>query len=699
MKPFHSLYSHNFVRVAVAIPPVRVADPAYNTEQTLLLAQQASDNHAAVALFPELGISAYSNEDLFHQDALLDEVRAQLQVLAHASRDMAPVLLVGAPLRIEGQLFNCAVVIYRGQVLGVVPKSFLPNYREFYEKRQFAPARTALASQVLVAGQMAPFGTDLIFSAANVPDFALFVEICEDVWTPIPPSTWGALAGATILANLSASNITIGKAQYRKDLCASQSGKCVAAYLYSAAGPGESTTDVAWDGHALIYENNELLAEAERFPKGAQLIFGDVDLERLSQERMRFTSFHDARGDHAEKLRAMRRVEFEFQVPQGEIPLQRHVERFPYVPSNERERDERCYEAYNIQVHGLAKRLSSSGIDKIVIGVSGGLDSTHALIVAARTMDALGLPRENILAFTMPGFATSDTTLANAHGLMRSLGVKAHEIDIKPSCLQMMRDIGHPFIGGEPQYDITFENVQAGERTSHLFRLANFHNALVLGTGDLSELALGWCTYGVGDHMSHYNVNASVPKTLIQHLIRWVIESKQFDQGTSDFLASILDTEISPELVPATSTPAETGSSDNPDDAKKSDGPSQSTEAKIGPYELQDFNTYYVTRYGMRPSKVAFLSHHAWRDKTRGGWPTGFSEAKRNEYELAEIKKWLRVWLWRFFQTSQFKRSCVPNGPKVGSGGSLSPRGDWRAPSDSESRVWIEELDRNVPEA
>ena len=519
--PFHSLYTHGFVRTAVCIPFVRVADPAYNADRIIGLAQRASEMNAAVALFPELGLSAYSNDDLFQQDALLDAVLAALGRVVDASIGLTPVILVGAPLRLDNMLFNCAVAIYRGRILGVTPKMYLPNYREFYEKRQFASGRDALFTDVTVLGQTVPFGSDVVYEASTLPNFALHVEICEDVWTPIPPSTYGALAGATVLANLSASNITIGKGDFRRSLCASQSAKCLAAYLYSAAGPGESTTDLAWDGHALIYEDNEKLAEAERFAADEQIITADIDLDRLVQERARLTSYHDTIRDHQERLRAMRCVEFDFIVPHGEIPLNRQIERFPYVPNDPAKRDERCYEAYNIQVHGLMKRLSSTGLKKIVIGVSGGLDSTHALIVAARTMDRLGLPRKNILAYTMPGFATSNVTLKNAHGLMEALGVSAHEIDIKPSCLQMLRDIGHPFVGGEPLYDITFENVQAGERTSHLFRLANFNDAMVLGTGDLSELALGWATYGVGDHMSHYNVNASVPKTLIQHLIRW----------------------------------------------------------------------------------------------------------------------------------------------------------------------------------
>ncbi len=654
---FFSPYRHGCVRAAVAIPRVRVADPAFNLKATLALARRASERKAAVALFPELGLSAYSNDDLFFQDALLDGTVAALHELVQASTELEPVLLVGAPLRFQAALYNCAVVIYRGRVLGVVPKTYLPNYREFYEKRQFTSGAAAPFDQVQLLGARVPFGNDLIFQGPG--DFSLFVEICEDVWSPIPPSTYAALAGATVLANLSASNITVGKDEYRRDLCASQSGKCIAGYLYSAAGPGESTTDLAWDGHALIYENNEKLAESRRFSPEEQLICADLDLERLVQDRVRLSSFHDCAALHADRVRGLRRIPFEFVRPEGELELERPVDRFPFVPAGEQDRDQRCYEAYNIQVHGLVKRLEQTGVQKLVIGVSGGLDSTHALIVAARTMDRLGLPRENILAYTMPGFATGDDTLRNAHRLMQALHVSAHELDIRPSCEQMLQDLGHPYAQGWPVYDVTFENVQAGERTSHLFRLANHHGALVVGTGDLSELALGWCTYGVGDHMAHYAVNASVPKTLIQHLIRWVISTEAFGQEADETLQSILDTEITPELVPG----------------------GQSTEARIGPYELQDFNLYYLTRYGFRPSKVAYLSHHAWKDK----------------YDLATIKKWLEVFLFRFFQISQFKRSCIPNGPKVGSGGSLSPRGDWRAPSDSEATVWLDELKKNVP--
>ena len=683
-RPFHSIYSHGFIRTAVCVPRLRVADPDYNAEQTIRLAEQASAMSAAVTVFPELGLSAYANDDLFHQDALLDSAMEAVSRVAAASRDLTPVLVVGAPLRFDAALFNCAVVIYRGNILGIVPKSYLPNYAEFYEKRQFTRAAAALRGEVRFLNATVPFGSDLIFETPSLEHFALHVELCEDLWVPIPPSTYAALGGACVLANLSASNSTIGKAEYRRGLCALQSGKCVAAYLYAGAGPGESTTDLAWDGHGMIWENGRLLAETERFSPEGQMMLADVDLELLAQNRMRLTSFHDAAGDHRDRLQTLRRIAFDFEIPQGDIPLRRPVERFPYVPSDPATLDSRCQEACNIQVHGLMQRLQSTGIDRIVIGVSGGLDSTQALLVAARTMDKLGLSREHILAYTMPGFATSDRTLANARALMQAVGVTAGEIDIRPAAMQTFRDIGHPFADDEPVYDVTFENVQAGTRTSHLFRLANLHGGLVLGTGDLSELALGWTTYGVGDHMSHYNVNASVPKTLVQHLIRWTMEAGAFDDRTAGVLQSVLDTEISPELVPQ-----ESGNADEPH---------QRTEEVVGPFDLQDFNLYYVTRYGFRPAKVAFLSHHAWGSAPENREDAEADGLPAHTYALAEIKHWLGVFLYRFFKTSQFKRSAMPNGPKVGSGGSLSPRGDWRAPSDSEADVWIEALHRDVPD-
>ncbi|MEM7052278.1 MAG: NAD(+) synthase [Acidobacteriota bacterium] len=682
IQPFLSLYSHGYVRVAVGVPKVKVGDPEFNARESLALARQAHRQHAAVALFPELGLSSYTCDDLFHQDALLDASEVALKHVLTESRELNPLLLVGLPLRFEDRLFNCAVALHRGRILGVVPKSFLPNYREFYEKRYFASARQAIGDRIRLLGQEVPFGSDLIFEAEGMPDFKLHAEVCEDLWVPIPPSTWAALAGATVLTNMSASNITVGKADFRRALCASQSGRCLGAYLFAAAGPGESTTDMAWDGQGLIYENGELLAEGKRFSRQGELLFADIDLERLRQERLRLTSFGDSIGDHRERLRSFRRIPFAFERPDEEIALERAVDRFPYVPSDRELRDERCFEAYEIQIHGLIKRLEATGIRKLVIGVSGGLDSTQALLVAVKTVDRLGLPRENILAYTLPGFATSERTLRDARALMAAFGVTAGEIDIRPSARQMLADLDHPFAKGEAVHDITFENVQAGERTSHLFRLANFHDALVLGTGDLSELALGWTTYGVGDQMSHYNVNTSVPKTLIQYLIRWEIETGRFEGEAARILASILDTEISPELIPG----------DGPDD-----GPAQRTEDVIGPYELQDFHLYFLTRFGFRPSKVAFLALHAWGDRERGDWPETMADEDRRQYDLATIKKWLGVFLYRFFKVSQFKRSASPNGPKVGSGGSLSPRGDWRAPSDGEAEVWLRELKENVP--
>ncbi|MBK1648386.1 NAD(+) synthase [Rhabdochromatium marinum] len=677
---FFNLYHQGLVRVAVCVPEVVVANPHANAAASLRLAEQAAAQGALVALFPELGLSAYTNEDLFQQQALLDASLTALEQIRTASRQLNTLLVVGVPLAVDHRLFNCAVAVHQGRLLGAVPKTYLPNYREFYEKRQFSPAAAALSQEIRLLGESVPFGNDLLFEALNLPGCVLHLELCEDLWTPIPPSTYAALAGATLLLNLSASNITIGKAAERHALCAAQSSQCMAAYLYSAAGPGESTTDLAWDGHAVIYENGQLLAESARFAPDEQLILSDVDLEQLIAERRRRGSFADAATAAGERLRALRRIGFTPEWPTGDLGLMRRVERFPFVPADSHTRDERCFEAYNIQVQALVKRLTATGIERIVIGVSGGLDSTQALLVAARAMDRLQRPRTNVLAYTLPGFATSAATRANAWALMQALGVTAQEIDIRPSCTQMLKDIGHPFAAGQPVHDVTFENVQAGERTSHLFRLANHQQALVLGTGDLSEIALGWSTYGVGDQMSHYNVNASVSKTLIQYLIRWLIDSSQFDAATNQVLQRILDTEISPELVP-------------PD----AQGGLQRTEDIIGPYALQDFNLYYISRYGLRPSKVAFLAWHAWHDRAREPWPDGIPADARHAYDLDTIQHWLEVFLTRFFGSSQFKRSCMPNGPKVGSGGSLSPRGDWRAPSDAVAHAWIDELHQNLP--
>ncbi|MEY4752571.1 MAG: hypothetical protein RJA44_246 [Pseudomonadota bacterium] len=685
-QPFFNLYSHGLARVAVAVPRCRVADPLFNAEQTVALHRQAAAEGAVLVAFPELGLSSYSCDDLFHQRALLDGCEAALARVLQASKGLNTIAVVGLPLRVDHLLYNCAAVLLDGRLLGVVPKSYLPNYGEFYEARQFQPAEHARATDVRLCGQSVPFGAGLLFEAATLPDLRFHVEICEDVWVPVPPSSFAALAGATVLVNLSASNVTIGKSDYRHKLVSAHAARCLSAYLYSSAGFGESSTDLAWDGQALICDNGELLAETPRFAADSQLICADVDLEKLSRERMRQGSFGASVARHQAELERFRRVRFELTVPaQQLLPTLRVLERFPYVPADPQRRDERCHEVYQIQISALAQRMASAGMHKLVIGVSGGLDSTHALLVCAKALDRLGLPRSNLLAYTMPGFATSLRTLDQAWRLMDAIGCGAQQIDIRPSCLQMLKDINHPFTDGEPQYDITFENVQAGERTSHLFRLANHHNAIVVGTGDLSELALGWCTYGVGDHMSHYNVNASVPKTLIKHLVRWVAERGEFGADCSQALRDVLATEISPELVPA--------------DAASADGatqPSQSSESSVGPYELQDFHLYQVLRFGFAPSKVAFLAWSAWSDVARGRWPDGEDVARR-AYTLLEIKKHLRTFLWRFFKTSQFKRSCVPNAPKVGSGGSLSPRGDWRAPSDAEATVWLADLDR-VPD-
>ncbi|WP_137862924.1 MULTISPECIES: NAD(+) synthase [unclassified Sphingomonas] len=678
--PFYSIHRQGMIRAGVCTPITTVGDPARNAEATIALARQGDEMGADLLVYPELNVTSYAIDDLHLQDTICAATEAGITAIVAASATLKPVLLVGAALRRNGRLYNCAVAISRGRILGVVPKSYLPNYREYYEKRWFALGAGLAGLEIELAGQTVPFGTDLIFAAEELPDFVFHAEICEDYWAPLPPSTEAALAGALVLCNLSASNIVVGKARERAMLCAAQSARAVAAYVYSASGPGESTTDLAWDGQGMIHELGELIATTERFELTTELVCADIDLERLRLERMRMGTFNDCAAANGDPEKRFRRIGFQHRPDHADEGLLRKLRRFPFVPNTPSKLEEDCYEAFNIQVEGLRKRLEATGAKHIVIGVSGGLDSTHALIVAAKAMDRLGRPRTDILGFTMPGFATGAGTKANAWALMDALGVTGEEIDIRPAARTMLEGIGHPFAKGEPVYDVTFENVQAGLRTDYLFRLANQRHGFVLGTGDLSELALGWCTYGVGDHMSHYGVNAGVPKTLIQYLIRWTVQTGQFTGEAARVLTSILDTEISPELVPA-----------------DADGKMQSTQDRIGPYELHDFFLHYTIRHGLRPSKIAFLAWHAWKDAAAGQWPIGFPEDDRHQYDLATIARWLEEFLFRFFQTSQFKRSALPNGPKVSAGGAVSPRGDWRAPSDGVARPWIEELKANLP--
>ncbi|HEX2858510.1 MAG TPA: NAD(+) synthase [Propionibacteriaceae bacterium] len=677
---FYSAYDQGFVRVVSCTSRTHLGDPRANAVEVIEHVRRVTATTPGVGLmvFPELTLSGYSMEDLFLQDAVLDGVLDGLESLVAASADLLPVLVVGAPLQAGSRLFNCAVVIHRGQVLGVVPKSYLPTYREFYERRWFASGEDETGTMSLLGAEV-PFGPDLVFHATDVPGLMIHVEICEDYWVPVPPSSEAALAGATVLVNLSGSPITIAKAEERHLLARSQSTRCVAAYIYAAAGPGESSTDLSWDGQTMIYEGGTLLAETERFPEQPGECVADIDLEAIRQDRMRQGTLDDNARHLADRINDVRRVEFVLDPPRTDIGLIRRVERFPFVPSDAARLAQDCYEGYNIQVFGLEQRIRAIGNTRPVIGVSGGLDSTHALLVAAHAMDRLGRPRSDIIAITMPGFATSEHTLTNATRLATALGCTFEEIDIRPACLQMLRDMKHAAGEGAELYDVTFENVQAGMRYDYLFRIANQRGGIVVGTGDLSELALGWCTYGVGDQMSHYGVNTGVPKTLIQHLIRWVIASGQFDAEVTEVLESILNTEITPELVPP-----------RPGEAP------QSTEASIGPYELHDNTLFHLLRRGLRPSRIAFLQWHAWRDAAAGDWPPGFPEEGRHQYDLATIRSWLEVFIRRFV-ANQFKRSALPNGPKVLRGGSLSPRGDWRMPSDARPVAWLEDL-ADVPE-
>ncbi|WP_296166102.1 NAD(+) synthase [uncultured Brevundimonas sp.] len=673
---FHSARTHGFVRVAAATPVVHTADPVANAEEHVALIRLAGEQGVDLIVFPELSLSGYAIDDLMMQDALLAEVERQIGLLAEAADAAGLIAVIGAPIRSGDALFNCAVVLGSGSVLGVAPKTYLPNYREYYEKRWFAPAASRSEDTVQLNGETVDFAPGLIFEAVDRPGFVFAAEICEDFWAPQPPSTRAALAGARILLNLSASNIVIGKADERAVLCASQSMRAQCAYVFTASGWGESTTDLAWDGQATIHELGAKLAEGERFALESHLTIADIDVERIGLDRLRNGTFADCARLEGEPATI---VPFETGVREGATDLMRPLDRFPFVPDDPARLDQDCFEAFNIQVQGLMRRLKATGSNTLVIGVSGGLDSTQALLVACRAFDRMGLPRTGILGFTMPGFATSEATKSNAWALMKALGIAGAEIDIRPAAERMLKDIGHPYADGRPVHDITFENVQAGLRTDYLFRLANQNGGLVLGTGDLSELALGWATYGVGDHMSHYNVNGGVAKTLIRHLIRWVA-AREHEGAAGEVLQAILDTEISPELVPAR------------------DGQIQSTEATVGPYALNDFFLFYITRFGLKPSKVAYLAHEAWKDAATGHWPVNTPKHEKLEYDLATIKSWLRKFLIRFFQTSQFKRSAVPNGPKVVTGGSLSPRGDWRAPSDATARVWLDELEANVPD-
>lgn len=674
---FYSAYQHGFVRVAACTHHTTIGDPAANAASVLDMARACHDDGAALAVFPELTLSGYSIEDVLLQDSLLDAVEDALLDLVTESADLLPVLVVGAPLRHRHRIYNTAVVIHRGAVLGVVPKSYLPTYREFYERRQMAPGDGERGT-IRIGGADVPSARTCCSPRQIYPALCCMwrsARTCLCRCRPAPRRPWRARRCWRICPaarSPSAVPRTAGclRARRRRGvwlLCLCRRG---GGGVNDGPGLGRQT---------MIWENGALLAESERFPKGVRRSVADVDTELLRSERLRMGTFDDNRRHHRELTESFRRIDFALDPPAGDIGLLREVERFPFVPADPQRLQQDCYEAYNIQVSGLEQRLRALDYPKVVIGVSGGLDSTHALIVATHAMDREGRPRSDILAFALPGFATGEHTKNNAIKLARALGVTFSEIDIGDTARLMLHTIGHPYSVGEKVYDVTFENVQAGLRTDYLFRIANQRGGIVLGTGDLSELALGWSTYGVGDQMSHYNVNAGVPKTLIQHLIRWVISAGEFGEKVGEVLQSVLDTEITPELIP-------TGEEEL-----------QSSEAKVGPFALQDFSLFQVLRYGFRPSKIAFLAWHAWNDAERGNWPPGFPKSERPSYSLAEIRHWLQIFVQRFYSFSQFKRSALPNGPKVSHGGALSPRGDWRAPSDMSARIWLDQIDREVP--
>lgn len=641
------LTNYGYVRVGSAVPEMKVADCSFNTEKILQLMKQAADQKVYITVFPELCLTGYTCGDLFGQPLLQKAALDSLKKLMQASSEWSNVFILGIPLMIDQQLFNCAAVLQKGRILGIVPKRYIPNYNEFYEKRWFREGRDLNADSVVLFGEYIPCGFDLMFQDINTPELCFAIELCEDMWMAVPPSSLHALNGAVILCNLSASNEIIGKHEYRETLVKSQSGRCIAAYVYTSAGAGESTTDLVFGGHGIIAEYGSILGQTERYRTDSQLITADIDVSRLIHDRANSTSF--TQTDLPRKSRIMQLCE----APPQPEKLNRTLEKHPFVPSNPATRDERCREIFTIQTSGLAKRYLHTKLQKAVLGISGGLDSTLALLVTVQTFDNLNIPRKNIIAITMPGFGTTDQTYTNAMDLMKSMGVEIREINIKDACLQHFKDIGHD----AGIHDVTYENVQARERTQILMDIANKEGGLVIGTGDLSELALGWCTYN-GDHMSMYSVNCSIPKTLVRFLVKWAAENIT-KKETSDILYRIVDTPISPELLP----PTDSGEIE------------QKTEDIVGPYELHDFFLYHMLRYGADPKKIRYLAQYAFGD----------------QYDAETILKWLKVFYKRFF-SQQFKRSCLPDGPKVGTI-SLSPRGDWRMPSDASAKVWLDELE------
>ncbi len=630
-----------FVKVAAATPELRVADCPFNTARICKAMDQAYEAGAKIVVFPELSITGYTCGDLFNQEKLLAEAKHELYHILRRSAQKDMLIAVGLPWEKDGKLYNVAAVMCDGRLLGLVPKRNLPNYNEFYEMRNFTPGNEAV-EYVKFEGMPVPFGTNQLFCADAPDGLVVAVELCEDLWAPNPPSTSHALAGANVILNLSASDELAGKKSYRKALVSGQSAKMLCGYVLSNAGAGESTQDVVFGGHDMIAENGQILAESKRFTEG--IIYSDLDIARIRGERRKVTTFQTQGTDRYEKIR--------FHLEREEAVLTRTFEQSPFVPSEEADRAERCEEIFMIQAMGLKKRLQHTNSSCAVVGISGGLDSTLALLVMTKAYDLLGWPREKMLAVTMPGFGTTDRTYNNACELTRRLGAELMEVSIRDAVLQHFSDIGH-----DPEiHDVTYENSQARERTQVLMDIANKRGGMVIGTGDLSELALGWATYN-GDHMSMYGVNASIPKTLVRHLVRYYADTCE-DEAISQILYDVLDTPVSPELLP-------------PKDGEIA----QKTEDLVGPYELHDFFIYYMLRYGFRPRKIFRIARLAFA----------------GVYDDETIMKWLKKFYWRFF-SQQFKRSCVPDGPKVGSV-ALSPRGDLRMPSDASVKIWIKELE------
>lgn len=699
---FFSIFSHSIMRIATAVPFIKLANVTNNLNQTITLIDQACKNYSIITVFPELSLCGSSLGDLFQQKVIIDTCHNSLSKIIDYSINFNTIIIIGLPILYNNLIYNCAAVIYKGKILGIIPKSHIAPWHQEYESRYFTTANYDKTDLIKIHNEFIPFGNNLIFVInCNKFELAFYIEIGDTIFSPLQKSTFAALSGANVIINISSSSYEVGNYEIKKNLLAAQSLRICAGYVYTSSGFGESTTDLNWRGHSLSFQVGKLLTEQIQTTLEPFISYTELDLDVINSSRFGNSSFkHHSNLYNISNYNSFKKINIDFdlgKLTNTKVFLINKPSTNPYLPVNKLDKNTFCKEIFENQVNSLITRIIYSGIQNLVIGVSGGIDSTLALFVCIKALEKLNLPKSNIKAYTLPGFATSYKTKSNAIRLMKLLNINFEEISIIPSCIQMLKDIRHPYAYGNKIYDTTFENVQAGERASHLFRLANLHNGIVIGTGDLSEIALGWCTYGVGDHISHYNVNASIPKTVIREILRWIAENWNINEEVKSTINEILITKISPELIPSETINEDIEISETinslTEDKNKKQMPSdiqQASESVVGPFDLQDFNIFYAINYGFPPSKIAFLALNA------------FSKSDSNNnlyYSLKEIKNWLRVFITRFYGVnSQFKRSCSVDGPKTAFWRTLSPRTDWKVPSDSDYKIWLEDLENNIPD-